>query len=417
MTKYSRNGNKTFLILDGDQQISSALEKRNYVLNVDQFGNFFLKDADDFTNPSRVYGDTYAHADRILNTYASRKRNTGVLLRGEKGSGKTLLAREVCIRSKHLYPTIIIDQPYSGDGFNLFLRSIKEPVIIFIDEFEKVYGCQEDQESLLSLLDGTLSSNKLFMFTCNDMDRVNDYLKNRPGRMFYDMPFATLEESSIIEYINENMRKESEREMFITRLCTFSRLTFDMLVAIIEEKNRYDEPFEQIMNIVNVEDTFQYTMYEVDIAYRGNLIPKEMIQDRRRSYDLGNEVLFSAVYSYYPKKGTVHRPHVQGIVDNREYKFASDEIDPSRVKRNVNPDVFDHTYFEGIGESHDEDDYDEDDVEFARDGRPVKSLVSIRFGWDNFNRSKSSKNKYVFNIEDYEITLTYSSFRSYNAYE
>ncbi len=417
-TKYSVSGNRTYLVLDGDQHIIPALERRNYVLNFDrEQGRFYLKYADDFTNPKRVYGNTYTHADRILGTFRDRARNTGVLLQGEKGSGKTLLAREVCIRGQAMFPTIIIDQPYTGDEFNMTLRGIKEPCIIFIDEFEKVYHETDKQEALLTLLDGTLASNKLFLFTCNEASRVNNYLKNRPGRMFYKMDFDTLEESSIIQYINENMKKVEERPAFISRLCSFKKMTFDMLVAVIEEKNRYDETFDDILKIVNVSNQIYVDSYDIKINYRGHNIPKEMILNNVRRFNLAEEVSFTVLYQYYPKRGYALRESVVGMVDTLGSTALEDEIDPAKVKKLM--EIRRNNLIEdAMDDAEDAMDADDHDVECIKAEKaqylPTAEKVAIRFNWDNFNRSKSGKDNYVFDIEDYEVSFSPMEYTRYS---
>src|SRR4029078_12619167 len=65
---------------------------------------------------------------------------TGALMVGEKGSGKSLLAKLVSANSQEKgLPTLIIPRPWCGDMFNRFLQSIEQPTVILFDEFEKVY--------------------------------------------------------------------------------------------------------------------------------------------------------------------------------------------------------------------------------------------------------------------------------------
>ena len=135
-------------------------------------------------------GNVAKTSSRILNTFLDRPRSTGVLLVGEKGSGKTLLAQYTAIiaANEKNIPTIVINKPWHGDQFNAFIQSIDQPAVILFDEFEKTYrrgdGDINYQEKILTLFDDVYSSQKLFLLTCNDKYRMNSHMMNRPGRLY-----------------------------------------------------------------------------------------------------------------------------------------------------------------------------------------------------------------------------------------
>jgi len=119
---------------------------------------FYLKKLEDFELPERIYGDLEKCADRYINTFNNSNKNTGVLLSGMKGGGKSLTA-EICAVKSDL-PTLWITQPFVGDEFLYFLSSIKQECIVLMNEFEKTYK-EEDQEQLLSVLDTSLIINRM----------------------------------------------------------------------------------------------------------------------------------------------------------------------------------------------------------------------------------------------------------------
>jgi SpoVK/Ycf46/Vps4 family AAA+-type ATPase len=59
----------------------------------------------------------------------------GVLLSGPKGTGKTVEAKSICVKSN--MPIILLTEAFNDCNFLEFFESIKTPSIIFIDEFEK----------------------------------------------------------------------------------------------------------------------------------------------------------------------------------------------------------------------------------------------------------------------------------------
>ena len=59
--------------------------------------HFFLEQINDFDVKEKLYVDVTPHADRVLRTFKYQHTSTGVLLAGEKGSGKTKLAKNICM--------------------------------------------------------------------------------------------------------------------------------------------------------------------------------------------------------------------------------------------------------------------------------------------------------------------------------
>jgi len=253
MSHFIRSGN-TFKVFPGNSlDIQESLPVGNYTVRFSPMDGFSLEQVEPFRMPGKVYGDCLRNADRIVKTFTKRDGNTGVLLTGEKGSGKTLLARQIAIQSG--LPVIIINSDHSGDNFNSFLSSITQPCIVFLDEFEKTYN-RESQEKILTLLDGTYQSRKLFLLTSNDKFRIDNNMKNRPGRIFYLIEFGGLEEEFIIEYCRDNLNDQS----YLTDVVRVSRLfdifNFDLLAAIVEESNRYGENPKDLLGLLNAKPEY-----------------------------------------------------------------------------------------------------------------------------------------------------------------
>ncbi len=146
--------------------------------------------------------------------------------------------------------------------------------MIIFDEFEKIYSKDSEEEmkdpqnGLLTLLDGLLITKKLFVFTCNECERVTTMMKNRPGRIFYNLEFGGLTDETIQEYCNENLYDTVHTKAVCGMKRLFGRFTFDMLKALVEEVNRYKEsPLEAVkmMNIIPEFSKESYTVQVVDI--------------------------------------------------------------------------------------------------------------------------------------------------------
>jgi hypothetical protein len=283
MTYFLRNGNTFRTTDEKNLDIHTKLPAGNYVIKTTPFGEMYFEAVDNFEFKTKRYGDNVNNTQRILNTFMSREASTGVMLTGEKGSGKSLLAKTISMEAAKLdIPTIIINTAWHGDAFNTFIQSIEQPAILLFDEFEKVYD-QGEQESLLTLLDGVFPSKKLFIITCNDKWRVDTHMRNRPGRIFYMLDFKGLSIEFIVEYCNDNLINKS----YVDRICSiagvFSQFNFDMLKALVEEMNRYDESPEAALEMLNVRPEFdsgcnyniKVTMDGVDYVGGKNSLPEE----------------------------------------------------------------------------------------------------------------------------------------------
>ena len=277
MSHFFRTGN-TFKVADNNSvDLHDHLPAGNYIIKADPFGNLFLEMIESFKPLSKTYGDTTSNSSRIISTFLSRDNSTGVLLNGEKGSGKSLLAKTLSIdcATQHNIPTIVINSPWSGDAFNKLIQDIDQPCVVLFDEFEKVYDA-EQQESILTLLDGVFPSKKLFVLTCNDKWRIDSHMRNRPGRIFYMLDFKGLEAEFIREYCEDNLRFEllGDIDHICQIACMFKQFNFDMLKALVEEMNRYNESARKALRMLNAKPEMDGDCaYKITFIDNGKVIP------------------------------------------------------------------------------------------------------------------------------------------------
>ena len=280
---YVKHGDCFYPTSKANLDIHENLGNKVYEIKFDKEKNtFYFQASPEFKIPPKLYGDFSDTADRILNTYGKREGTTGVLLSGLKGSGKSMLAKLVSARAGADLgiPTILIGQAFSGPAFCNVIRDIPKSVIIF-DEFEKMYNDDEnEQDGLLSLFDGVFTSHSLILVTCNNEYRVSEYFKNRPGRIFYTLEFDGLDQAFVKDYCDDKLvnKENTSHVLDITGLA--SNYSFDMLQALVEEMNRYNETATQALKYLNFKAfTDNDTWFDVKITYKGESFKAKPLRD------------------------------------------------------------------------------------------------------------------------------------------
>lgn len=250
---FHQQGQSFFPTTHANLAIVEKLPVGTYTVRHSKSAGFYLERGDDFELPAKLYGDVNKQATRILSTFLDREASTGVLLSGQKGAGKTMLTKRLSQMAAQLHgvSTLVVSEPFYGEEFNAFIANLSEPVLILIDEFEKMYD-RDKQPQLLTLFDGLYSSKKLFLLTCNDRHRVDSNMQNRPGRLFYSIEFSGLPASFIEEYCRDKLVNQRHLAGVLSVAAFFNEFSFDMLQALVEEMNRYGESATDAMALLNM---------------------------------------------------------------------------------------------------------------------------------------------------------------------
>lgn len=187
-----------------------------------------------------------------VNTYFQKtsKLSTGVMLSGIKGTGKTVMAKVIAKNSN--LPIIVVDEDYPTGRINDFFRKFETPVTIIFDEVDKHW----DTEDLLGWLDGVqTNAKKLVLFTCNNEDRVNDYLKDRCSRVRYIRHFEANDNARFLREIlrDKGIAEDNIENTYTFIVNNFGLLSIDNILSFIDEKLLFPElSNEEIFNDMNI---------------------------------------------------------------------------------------------------------------------------------------------------------------------
>ena len=129
--------------------------------------------------------------DRVLKNFnSSGKNTTGVLLTGDKGTGKSVTAK--ILAEKAQLPIIVIDPDMEEKYLEEFFKEFDQPVCILFDEVDKNFSTQK----MLTFLDGMhKTAKKLVIMTANDEDDLSNYIKNRCSRIRYYRHYSMSEDA------------------------------------------------------------------------------------------------------------------------------------------------------------------------------------------------------------------------------
>lgn len=240
------NAGSRYQIYGEDVKTYKRLPLMSFEICFNKMAGFYLSSRSDLAvNEEKIYGNHEVKVNKVLNSFKHSDRNLGVILSGQKGIGKSLFARILSQKAiDEGYPVLLANTYMPGIAD--FISSIEQEVVVIFDEFEKNFASNvEDhagpspQEEMLSLFDGLDNGKKLFVITCNEVDRLNVYLLNRPGRFHYHFKITYPTEEEIVEYLTDKI--DEKYADGIKDIVNFSRtvnMTYDYLRAIAFELNQ-----------------------------------------------------------------------------------------------------------------------------------------------------------------------------------
>lgn len=289
-TKYIQDGNTSVPLRFRPEHIHE-LGPNYYTVNYNQQIGYFFEKSVAFTLPPRLYGNIIKRRDKIISTFFDRaihqSTSTGVILMGEKGSGKTLLAKSVAIEMiAKGFPVVQVNAPHTGDAFKALIANLGSAVVIF-DEFEKVYNDDEGtskQDDLLNLFDGGYESRNLYFILGNKRYGLQDAFSNRPKRFFYSFDYKGMDTKAIEEYCAENLLNKDNLNSVLSLVVVFKEFNFDMLSSLVEEMNRFDLNAFDAAEDLNINSFYLESSENWELTLYYNGVPQLLHENKKMSF-------------------------------------------------------------------------------------------------------------------------------------
>lgn len=214
----------------------------------------FLKENGKLNLPNPLYSlekdDQFIN--RVLNYFNTTNANTtGVLLAGTKGTGKSVLAKRIAKESN--LPIIVVSDTFRTNRLVPFFKGFKTPVCIIFDEIDK-NGRYWDTSEMLKFLDGIeITCKKLVLFTCNDVDSLNENLFDRCSRIRYYKEYDDNSNEVFVKEICKNEGIEEIEKLSEFIIDNFEILSFDNILSFIREVKQFpDMSYEDLLYDMNI---------------------------------------------------------------------------------------------------------------------------------------------------------------------
>lgn len=258
MSNFIINGER--IVTKPEGQDYDLMPGKVYDLLFDNYEMYsYLKENGNLNMPKKIYEieEDTKFMDRVLLFHNSEYNNgnTGVLLAGDKGTGKSMLAKRIALKSN--LPIIIVDSSYPLWQITKFFKKVKTETCIIFDEIEKNPRTWPS-EDLLTFLDGIQETGKkIVIMTCNKTEDLDENLFDRCSRIRYYRKYkANANEIFIKEMIED--KGLTPNQPLIDFIKRFTVKSFDNINSFLDEYKLYLETtdtnfmLEDVANIMNI---------------------------------------------------------------------------------------------------------------------------------------------------------------------
>lgn len=219
----------------------------------------------DLNLPKKVYElkKDKTFKERVLTCFSKTgAQTTGVMLAGTKGTGKTILAKVLATESN--LPIVVVNGEYPAEKLNVFFKEFKTEVCVIFDEIEKNWNTNK----MLEFLDGVqATAKKLVIMTCNSLDSVSDYMKDRCSRIRYMRIYRENDNVELISKIVNDFEISNPEVVAQFMMTRIKLLSMDNVLTFLNEIKLFDDGENTI-------DKLNELLEDMNISQKGNMPTK-----------------------------------------------------------------------------------------------------------------------------------------------
>lgn len=237
--------NKTLLLDHGSHICVSAYSDKDrleslrpavYEIAITDSGVKLFTLQEKFQVAERKFGNHNLYKKTLIEDYDRVGPSVGAILFGVKGSGKTLLAEDVCNHYLKLgLPIIRVTFPVPLPVLELVSAAVG-PAVFYFDEFGKVYRRTEGddpREGLLGFFGNATRLGSIYLVTANNLQsELSEFMINRPGRFRYCFNFSSPEDAHLEEVFDHYMIADSLRPM-LRAYVHDNECSYDVLCSLL----------------------------------------------------------------------------------------------------------------------------------------------------------------------------------------
>ena len=225
-----------------------------YDLSYDRWNEeSILKENGELNLPAKIYSTTKDNMfkKRVISYFNNAfTSTTGVMLAGTKGTGKTVMAK-ILAKDCNL-PIIVVDPEYPTSRLTKYFKTFETPVCILFDEVDKSFRT----DLMLDFLDGLQkTTKKLVVMTCNDLNKVSEYLQDRCSRIRYLRKYTPEDNLAFLDILIKDMGIKDVETVATYCKENIKLLSMDNIVSFLNEVKLLEE--ELTNNEITLDDVIE----------------------------------------------------------------------------------------------------------------------------------------------------------------